>query len=113
MNEYTPSTREVRDAVLMSGKPFDQIVETDDPHYGYSIYDEYVEPGSAFDRWPAAHDAEFLATVTAPPATGDERETLLTVMRESGGGWDHSDQTLDMADAILARFTVTPKNGDN
>lgn len=51
MTDYTPTTREVRDAVLMAGKPFDQIGETDDPHYGYQIYDIFVEPGAAFDRW--------------------------------------------------------------
>jgi len=55
---YTPTTEQVRDAVQMARRPFDITHEIDDPYYGFSYYEEFVEPSSAFDRWLEAHDRE-------------------------------------------------------
>ena len=98
MNEYTPSTEQVRKEYAIS----------------------YPGADDDFDKRLASHDAELLATFTAPPATGDEREALARAIHKQQCGcveWYSGDpedtQYDETADAILTRFTVTPKNGDN
>lgn len=111
---YTPTTQQVRDAVLMSGKPFDQIVEIDDPVEGYSIHDQYVEPGAAFARWLTQHDAEVL-TAARPSWEAESREALVTGLmaarwpEHAGGGlFDMDEETIGwLADALIANGVVT------